>query len=383
MAELQINQITQKSDCYQKAVEIDKKGNSNGVIDGREIVLFDKAILETYFLEDGCSKTHGIKTGNVEAGSNGESLPEILTLSVSKSDLDKYLIFDNSLEGTLNNVKGSLKERESNSGREFAKIMGYWAGGTATLIGLASIVAAPLAAGLAIVGGVAAIGGTYVLSKYLENRESEKLEQEIDQLLAKNEEIKNKEMQKIEESANAFAESTLMGKKVGKDIGKMIAQEGFENLEVANISEDINHLFMTKNGKDIEVKFTKTDDRTFAGMISASSGSESKLYIFKAEYIETGKSKKLKLSKMRVVQDSIDDNSAIHKKLLKETVETQRTQKSHSESQSFDTSLDLGFFKIKLGMDSKASSNDYREFERIVTEQLPEGKEVTIYSIDK
>ena len=42
---------------------------------------------------------------------------------------------------------------------------------------------------------------------------------------------------------------------------------------------------MYENGKDIEVKFTKTDDRTFAGMISASSGSESKLYIFKASLI--------------------------------------------------------------------------------------------------
>ena len=221
------------------------------------------------------------------------------------------------------------------------------------------------------------------LSRFAKKRKDEKLEHEIDHLLAKDAEIKNKEMQKFEEEANAFAGSTLMGEKVGKDIGKMFAQEGFENLEVANISEDINQLFMTKEGKDVEVKFTKTDDRTFAGMISVSDGSESKLYIFKAEYIETNKSKKLKLSKMRVVQDGVDDDSEVHKKFLKETVETQRTKETHSESEDYDSSLGLGFFKIKFGMDSKATSSDYREFERIVTEQLPEGKEVTIYSLNE
>lgn len=169
-------------------------------------------------------------------------------------------------------------------------------------------------------------------------------------------------------------------------IAKFATALGLSDIEYIN-KNGTNIFFIKGNGYSYNLNLKKMNDDkdTFIGIANkVLSDGKSEIYLIKGEMFSTNKSDKLILSKMRVVQDGLDENSPVYKKYIKETATTggRKTETSHELSGKsrmpwFQLFVTQKFYSGKL------NSKTVTEIDELVTESNSDGKTIKILSIDK
>lgn len=172
-------------------------------------------------------------------------------------------------------------------------------------------------------------------------------------------------------------------------IAKFTNALGLSDLEYIN-KKDANILFF--NGKDYSYKLNvikpEDDDDTIIGIANkVTDNGESEIYLIKAEMFSTNKSDKLILSKIRVVQDGLNDDAPVKNKAIKETRKTgsNKTSNSYNLGGEVRTPWLRNLFSLnhRKFYDGKMSSEAVNEINEIVTEENSDLKTIKIVSIDK
>lgn len=172
-------------------------------------------------------------------------------------------------------------------------------------------------------------------------------------------------------------------------IAKFINALGLSDLEYIN-KKEANILFF--NGSDYSYKLNvikpEDDDDTIIGIADkVADDGKSEIYLIKAEMFSTNKSDKLILSKIRVVQDGLDDDAPVKNKAITETRKTgtNKTSNTYNLGGKVRTPWLRNLFSLNHHQfyDGEMSSNAVNEINEIVTEENSDLKTIKIVSIDK
>lgn len=169
-------------------------------------------------------------------------------------------------------------------------------------------------------------------------------------------------------------------------IAKFATALGLSNIEYIN--KNGTNIFFAEGPNcsyHLNLKKNADDNDTFIGIVNkALNDGKSEIYLLKAEMFSTNKSDKLILSKMRVVQDGLDENSPIYKKYIKETSTTGgRTSSTTHDLKAKSINPWFQLFVTQKFYDGKLSSKTVDEIDELVTESNSDGKVIKIVSIDK
>ena len=208
---------------------------------------------------------------------------------------------------------------------------------------------------------------------------------------------KEKEVQAAKErDEKTLATIPLLGEEKGNSIGKILYANGFRDIDCIKAKNDLYEIFSKDNsGKNIDIKLGKVADNDYAGLMTKiTKDGKSEIYLVKVEYLECAHSKKLKVSKVRVVQDGVEDNSKTERKEDKARVITTEHEVASNSGNTYSFGSETSQAKGKLifigaksqsnkrtDMMTNMTSKDVRDFNRIISEVRPEGREITIYSL--
>lgn len=174
-----------------------------------------------------------------------------------------------------------------------------------------------------------------------------------------------------------------------KFIAKIAQALNLNSIESANGGK-ANILFLNGDNYTYRLNLKKVDDdwNTILGIANkVNMQGESEIYLVKGEFVYTNRSDKLIISKMKVVQDGLDDNAPTIKKDLKVTTKTGRNNSStsHSGNVVARTPWLANLFSLnhREFYDGEISSKTLNEMNEIITESNPDGKTVKIISVDK
>ena len=161
------------------------------------------------------------------------------------------------------------------------------------------------------------------------------------------------------------------------------------SIESSN-KKDANILFF--NGDNytyrLNVKKTEDDNNTIIGIANkVNNRGLSEIYLVKGEILSTNRSDKLIVSKMKVVQDGLEDDASTSKKDLKVTTKkgNNKTTSKHNADGAAHTPWLANFFSLNHSKfyEGTISSETLNEIDEIMTESNADGKTVKIISIDK
>lgn len=172
-------------------------------------------------------------------------------------------------------------------------------------------------------------------------------------------------------------------------ISKFINALGLSGLEHINKKgSDIFFLSGNDYSYRLNVKRSADDENTIIGIANKVTNSgESEIYLVKGEILSTNKSDKLIISKMRVVQDGLSDDSPVSNKNIKETKKTgtNTTTGSHSLNGQARTPWLRNLFSVnhRKFYEGSISSQAVNEINELVTESNSDLRTLKIISIDK
>lgn len=172
-------------------------------------------------------------------------------------------------------------------------------------------------------------------------------------------------------------------------IAKFINALGLSDLEYIN-KKDANILFLKGSDSSYKLNVIKPedDDDTIIGIANkVTDDGESEIYLIKGEIFSTNKSDKLILSKIRVVQEGLADDSPVKNKAIKETrkIGNNKTTNSYNLGGEVSTPWLRNLFSLNTRKfyDGKMTSEAANEINEIVTEENSDLKTLKIISIDK
>lgn len=172
-------------------------------------------------------------------------------------------------------------------------------------------------------------------------------------------------------------------------IAKFINALGLSDLEYIN-KKGANILFLKGSDSSYKLNVIKPedDDDTIIGIANkVTDDGESEIYLIKGEMFSTNKSDKLILSKIRVVQEGLADDSPVKNKAIKETrkIGNNKTTNSYNLGGEVRTPWLRNLFSLNTRKfyDGKMSSEAVNEINEIVTEENSDLKTLKIISIDK
>lgn len=173
-------------------------------------------------------------------------------------------------------------------------------------------------------------------------------------------------------------------------MSKISSKLKIDNIEYIEKGKGVYNLFFNKDGMGYDLLIKNTGNGSFAGMarkLLADGGSE--MYIFKTEHFETNKSDKIRVSKMLVIQDGLDDNAPTTKKGLHETRKTGNNVTYTTTDLNGKSRINMiipaipNFFAPGRNYDGKATANAIQKIDELITESNTEGKVITVYSCPK
>ncbi|DAA82348.1 TPA: hypothetical protein CPT90_08845 [Candidatus Gastranaerophilales bacterium HUM_3] len=174
---------------------------------------------------------------------------------------------------------------------------------------------------------------------------------------------------------------------------KLIPATGICNVEYAQKQNGIYNLFFDKDGFAYDINIKKVNNNNgnaYAGIAQKlMPDGESEIYIFKTEFLSTNKSDKLRVSHMRVVQDGLEENTPVQKKVLKETHKTGSNTTITSGNINGTKRLNMlaplipNIFSPGSNYNGEISSKAINKINEIISEMNAEGKVVTVYSCPK
>ena len=176
------------------------------------------------------------------------------------------------------------------------------------------------------------------------------------------------------------------------NIAKFINILGLKNVEYVN-KKGGNIFFMDgyNCSYKLNIRTINGDADTFIGVANkVTSDNRSEIYLIKAEMFSTNKSDKLILSKMRVVQDGLEEYAPTYKKNIKETLKIGGNTSSTKNNVNLSSKQDYAIVQLfknfgdwRKFYEGNISSQVVNNINEIITEVNSDGKKVKIISIDK